>query len=590
MNNLDISVPFKSKKDWNDWLSGEVNNRIKSYESTPDYLSSETNRECQTKQDYAGRELLELVQNAADAAAKAGIQGRVHIRILDSHMLISNTGCGFSASGVKSLMLDSISDKKGTEKGKRLIGEKGLGFRSLLNWSEEPLIVSKKLAIAFSREYSEKKVTDIGENCPAIKRVVAEYAKKNNGRIPAPILSFPIFGKYFGDKENILLKDAQGFINQNKFDTAITLLFSGKSAFDEAVRQSEEFSPRFLLFVNNVSEITIEVRSAVKNSTVCWKSERSEENGTVQLTIQRNEEQMTESWICRSASNQIPKSESDKNDAATHYEIGVGIRLDKINEPGVLHCFFPTNIPVPLPALFHGTLEVTSNREGLIKESKHNERVLIQLGKLYAEQLGNLFECVPFNERILDWLSAHSEFSPDITCLKTSLYARASELPLVPTINRTYLRASEAVLPPPFVEIFPDFLFDNLARVRNEIDRRILQEMNVRTLTAEEVVNAALSQQLSLEQRTEVIIAFSKQYSPEYKRLDLFIDNELKSMSACRTCFPPPDSGNTIELPLWVETKFIGHNLWNSLKSRLGNATRNTVDNLKSIVCPVLSS
>lgn len=195
MNNLDLSVPFKSKKDWNDWLSDKVNNRIKSYENTPAYLSSETNREYQTKRDYAGRELLELVQNAADAAAKANVHGRVLIRISDSHMLIANTGYGFSATGVENLMLDSLSDKKSTEKSKRLIGEKGLGFRSLLNWTEEPLIVSKKLAVAFSREHSENKVTEIGKKCPAIQREVAKYGRESNGRIPAPILSFPVFGK-----------------------------------------------------------------------------------------------------------------------------------------------------------------------------------------------------------------------------------------------------------------------------------------------------------------------------------------------------------------------------------------------------------
>lgn len=363
----------------------------------------------------------------------------------------------------------------------------------------------------------------------------------------------------------------------------IALAFSAKRAFDEAVRQSEVFSPRFLLFVSNVSEITIEVQSAVKNSTMCWKSKRSEENGTVQLAIQRNEESMTESWLCRTVSKKIPESESGENDAATHYEIGVGFRLDKINKPGVLHCYFPTNVPVPLPALFHGTLEVTSNREGLVKESRHNEYILKELGAFYAESLNELLQHKKVSEEILDWLVAGSEFPQDIVCLKKSLYARAGELPLVPTINRTYLSASDAVLPPPFVGMFPDFLFGNLARIRNDNDRKVLQEMNVRTLTDEEVVSAALSRQLSLEQRTEVIIAFSKQNLPEYKRLDLFIDDESKSMSACKTCFPPPESGAIIELPSWVETKFIGHDLWNVLKSRLGNATRATVDSLKSL-------
>lgn len=584
MSHLDLSMPFKSKKDWNDWLRSEVNNRIKSYESTPAYLSSETNREYQTTKDYAGRELLELVQNAADAAAKDNIQGRVYIRISESHMLIANTGCGFCPSGVQNIMLDSRSDKRGTEKSKRLIGEKGLGFRSLLNWSEEPLIVSKKLAIAFSKEHSKARVIEVGKNNPAIQREVAEYGKANNGRIPAPILSFPIFGKELADKKKSLLEEVQELIDKDKFHTVIALVFSGNQAFDEAVRQSEAFSPRFLLFVNNVSEITIEVQSAIKNSTVCWKSKRDEANGTLQLTIQSNNRPVSEGWICRTASHEIHKAELDENDAATHYEIGVGFRLDKMNEPGMLHCYFPTNIPVPLPALFHGTLEVTSNREGLVKESKHNECVLKELGRFYAEKLCDLLENKKVSEEILDWLVPRSEFSQDIACLGTSLYARAGELPLVPTINRTYLRASEAVLPPPiFVGEFPKFLFDNLARVRNDNERRVLQEMNVRTLTAEEVVSAALSQQLSLEQRTEVIIAFSKQYFPEYKRLDLFIDDESQSLSACKTCFPPPESGAVIELPSWVKTKFIGHDLWNALKSRLGNATRATVDNLKSL-------
>ena len=84
--------------------------------------------------DYKGREIYELLQNAEDAKAET-----VEI-ILDTRenlLSISNMGdecLSFTEEGFSSIMMAGTSPKQLSKQS--YIGNKGLGFRSILNWSD----------------------------------------------------------------------------------------------------------------------------------------------------------------------------------------------------------------------------------------------------------------------------------------------------------------------------------------------------------------------------------------------------------------------------------------------------------------------
>ena len=92
----------------------------------------------QLSSEYKGRFLIELIQNADDAC---GIEGEIAIVIKqepDSALFVFNTGKGFTSGNFESLCTLGLTDKKPEE----AIGNKGLGFRSVLEVCDYPIIFS----------------------------------------------------------------------------------------------------------------------------------------------------------------------------------------------------------------------------------------------------------------------------------------------------------------------------------------------------------------------------------------------------------------------------------------------------------------
>ncbi|MBK6834258.1 MAG: ATP-binding protein [Bacteroidetes bacterium] len=101
--------------------------------------------------DYKGRQLLELIQNADDAESSII---KIIIDTKESKLQIINEGIPFSFGGFQSLMVPNLS----TKRKKKYIGNKGLGFRSILNWSKKVTISSGGCVVSFSPEFAKKKI------------------------------------------------------------------------------------------------------------------------------------------------------------------------------------------------------------------------------------------------------------------------------------------------------------------------------------------------------------------------------------------------------------------------------------------------
>ncbi|MFC1412825.1 sacsin N-terminal ATP-binding-like domain-containing protein [Streptacidiphilus sp. N1-12] len=97
--------------------------------------------------DYAGRFLLELLQNAHDAHPRQQHDGRVHV-LLDEDdgefgsLLVGNGGTPFTWDSVEAVCKLAISEKVVGEG----IGNKGVGFRSVLQITDAPEICSARSA------------------------------------------------------------------------------------------------------------------------------------------------------------------------------------------------------------------------------------------------------------------------------------------------------------------------------------------------------------------------------------------------------------------------------------------------------------
>lgn len=105
----------------------------------------------QVEHQYHGRFLIELIQNAHDALGEHPGSGRIHIRFErdDSEhgtLLVANDGEPFSRSNFERISALGQSDKDP----QKSIGNKGIGFRSILELTDRPEIYSRRTAGSLS--------------------------------------------------------------------------------------------------------------------------------------------------------------------------------------------------------------------------------------------------------------------------------------------------------------------------------------------------------------------------------------------------------------------------------------------------------
>jgi superfamily II DNA or RNA helicase len=109
--------------------------RLRSYEADPGLLKEHFGiEETVLAGGYGYRQILELVQNGADALLEARERGdaldgdgRVHVQLRGSRLYVANTGAPLSEEGLDALLRSHSSPKRGNQ-----IGRFGLGFKSLL--------------------------------------------------------------------------------------------------------------------------------------------------------------------------------------------------------------------------------------------------------------------------------------------------------------------------------------------------------------------------------------------------------------------------------------------------------------------------
>jgi hypothetical protein len=293
---------------------------VELYLQHPDEITRDFINENEMRDDYEGREVLELLQNAVD---QVEVGGKIHIGLVNDILTVANTGEPFNFDGVKSLMKSNLSPKR---LNKNMIGQKGLGFRSLLNWSNDISIYSNNLSIRFSESYRKSFFEDV--------RIFESTAL-----LVAPEVI-----------ENIDKKD---------FETIINIKILNESRISEVKRQLNAIDKYTLLFLNKVNELS------VRNNDQITKFRRETDNDIV--IISENDEQFIFNTYSKKGII------DDKN-----YEIVIAYDETINQRDNKLYSFFETNINFPIKWKCHATFELETNRGG-IKKNEINLRLLSEL-------------------------------------------------------------------------------------------------------------------------------------------------------------------------------------------------------------------
>lgn len=134
---------------------------------------------------YADRWLVELAQNAADAAQRAGTKGRLLVHVVRDddgpELRVANTGAPLDADGVAALASLRASSKRDSD----AVGRFGVGFAAVLGLSNAPRIVSSTGGVAFSLDRTAAQVR-------ALPGAAADELRRRGGRPPVLRLCWPL--------------------------------------------------------------------------------------------------------------------------------------------------------------------------------------------------------------------------------------------------------------------------------------------------------------------------------------------------------------------------------------------------------------
>src|ERR1700756_3757904 len=128
---------------------------------------------------YRDRVVVELAQNAADAAARAGVPGQLRLTLRERTLTAANTGAPLDAAGVEALSTLRASSKRDHADA---VGRFGVGFAAVVAVSDAPRIHSAAGVVGWSRERSGLLVAGV----PAL----VDELEARGGHVPVLRLPF----------------------------------------------------------------------------------------------------------------------------------------------------------------------------------------------------------------------------------------------------------------------------------------------------------------------------------------------------------------------------------------------------------------
>ncbi|PSJ24853.1 molecular chaperone Hsp90 [Streptosporangium nondiastaticum] len=199
---------------------------------------------------YRDRLVVELAQNAADAAARAGVPGRLRLTLHAGRngrpavLAAANTGAPLDATGVESLATLRASAKRSEEKGS--VGRFGVGFSAVLAVSDEPAVVGRSGGVRWSLAEARALAAREAVQAPGL----AEEMARREGHVPLLRLPLP----------------AEGSAPAG-YDTVVVLPLRDGAAEDLTARLLAGVDDALLLTLPGLSEVVVETDGTVRTLT-----------------------------------------------------------------------------------------------------------------------------------------------------------------------------------------------------------------------------------------------------------------------------------------------------------------------------------
>lgn len=288
---------------------------------------------------YRDRLVVELAQNAADAAARAGVPGRLRLTLREGVLVAANTGAPLDAAGVESLATLRASAKRDTHEG--TIGRFGVGFAAVLSVTDEPAVVGRHGGVRWSLGEARVLAADVARHSPGL----GDEIRRRDGHVPLLRLPFAAEGTA-----------------PDPYDTAVILPLRDPAAADLAERLLAAVDDALLLALPGLEEVVIET------DTVRTLRRRTE--GA--LTVVEDSRDGTTRWRCVAANGPLtPELLADRpveERLRPHWSVTWAVPVDADGSPArprtapVVHAPTPSDEPLGVPALLIASFPLDTTR------------------------------------------------------------------------------------------------------------------------------------------------------------------------------------------------------------------------------------
>lgn len=545
-----------------DKIKNEIEKIRRKYIDSAEEIVSGYNREYSLSKDYEGRQIFELLQNADDESANSS--GKVLITFDGKKLSISNTGSTFSFRGVKSLLYPNASPKKIHA---NKIGCKGLGFRSILTWSNSVTVAAEEFTIQFSKEYAREFLKSIIEEKPELRKDIQALS---NEEWPIATLTCPH------------LMDESALVDG--FATSI-IVECREEVTEEIENQIENLQFEELVFLPNLKEVEIDCndyhKSFYKKTDGDYIIIESVDKNTGEAECSR--------WKIYKKAGII----QDENGKDKDYEFILAYDPSGEHQGEVLYSYFKTDIRIGFPALIHGTFELTSDRNSLQKQSTVNK----QLIPLLADFMVQTAIAVSEQQQKCDYRPLSLVITSDIDIVLRNDYKldellreKVYEKKILPTIADNYISIND--LPryskKDFANVLNPEVFPTLLKLADDdfIERYLENDLDIDFYEYEDFCESLNNdiENYSMEEKVSLIALVNDEFGLESGEIfpHLIIDSCGKTICDNSKVYPFPNEEQVIDLPEWVDIRFLNQDMEKLLYSELGlgNDRRNLVKEL----------
>ncbi len=356
---------------------------------------------------YRDRVIVELAQNAADAAARAGVPGRIRFTLRDGVLTAANTGAPLDAAGVEALSTLRASAKRDETAS---AGRFGVGFAAVVAVSDEPSIASRVpgggpaevAGVQWSAAGTRAAVAAI----PAL----ADELGRRGGDVPVLRLPFPCVPPVSPDGGDLCSGIPGGF------DTGVRLPLRDDAAEALVRRLLEEAGPALLLALPALTEIVVDTGRESRTLTADWAH-----TGAGSVTINGR------TWWTAEAHGQADAALLA--DRPVEERAGWQVRWAITDEPiegvpAVVHAPTPSEEPLGLPALLLASFPLAPDRRH-VAPGPLTDFLVERAAETYLE----LFPPTP---RLLDLVPGPVAKGELDARLRRAILARLPDTPLLP--------------------------------------------------------------------------------------------------------------------------------------------------------------